>query len=327
MGLNPFRRKKKDEQPRSRNVEEMRELPAWASALGSVKRLAFFEGLVRAHFKDRDIKVVVDDGWVMPIGEDEKNDGGQFGLQNLAQACAATEPDDWMSIIERHFDAIMKLPRSAEDVPRWEEARESLALRLWDIEQLDSNFLEHLVWREDIPGIMTALMLDSEGSTQSVSKEWVREWGVEEDELFSQALANVQRMEGDTIAEKMDVGEGPDVVLVQCSSIYGSALALELERFAMAIGEYGCLVSMPVRELIVAVPISSLAFAEAIGGVISLTVHAFNEGPGACSPKLFWYRAGMWTELPYEIDEAEKRLDFSPPESFTDMLNEMGGEE
>jgi hypothetical protein len=55
--------------------------------------------------------------------------------------------------------------------------------------------------------------------------------------------------------------------------------------------------------------------------MIPITKGMFGEGPGSISSKLYWYDGEKLIDLPYEL--SEKKLKFTPPESFLNMLNTL----
>ena len=47
----------------------------------------------------------------------------------------------------------------------------------------------------------------------------------------------------------------------------------------------------------------------------------FQQGPGAISPGLYWWRNGTISLLPAQLDG--KKVAFAPPDEFIAVLNEL----
>jgi hypothetical protein len=54
-------------------------------------------------------------------------------------------------------------------------------------------------------------------------------------------------------------------------------------------------------------------------GVIAMGME--REGPGSISPRLYWYEAGRYIDLPFTF--TNKAFQFSPPDEFVAMLNRL----
>ncbi len=73
-------------------------VPKWASFFNSEEYLDFVN-LVEEYFKNRDLKVGLEDGVVIIEGGEE-----DFGLVNLAQICKQEERSKWRDLVREHFD-------------------------------------------------------------------------------------------------------------------------------------------------------------------------------------------------------------------------------
>jgi hypothetical protein len=45
----------------------------------------------------------------------------------------------------------------------------------------------------------------------------------------------------------------------------------------------------------------------------------YKQGPGSITPSIYWYRAGTYTQLPYQVND-DDTVDFSPPASFAETV-------
>ncbi|MCB9844364.1 MAG: hypothetical protein H6811_00040 [Phycisphaeraceae bacterium] len=295
-------------------------LPEWADFFGAPDHLARFEDLVREYFRAREVNVKVDDGWV------EADDGVKFGLTNVGQVCAQAESDDWERIITEHFDGIRaqmdEHKRFREELTTYSAVRERFAARLWDRDRVPDTFVKILTI-EAAPDLLAAIMVDSERSAGSIPIEAFESWGVDREEVMAQALDNVARMEREAKAVRLGDERTPEVYLIQGETMYGAALALMLERFPQTLSPHGTLVSTPVRNVAVAMPIRDAHSAEVLGGFIGMTLHMEQEGPGSVSKRVWWRRADDWLEIPYEATK-KGELRITPPEEFKQMVLGLG---
>lgn len=290
----------------------------WTTVLGSAERLDRFEDMVRAYFEGQGVDVELVRGMVRPRGG--PLEGGAYGLGNLSQLCAAAEEGRWGELIAGHFGAMARSQAAAEDLESatFDRVKDRLMVRLWERSDLAGG-AERMVWREDLPRLATVLCVDLPEAIRTVPREDAILWGQEDEELFERAMANVRR-EVRPELERIDV-EGGAVWLVQAESFYVASLAVEIDRFPELIGKYGTLVSVPVRQAILAVPVEGIEALKAAEGLIRMTLGAEERGPGSISRRVWWWRDGMWHELEYE--PREDGITVMPSQGIVEILKEM----
>ena len=108
---------------------------------------------------------------------------------------------------------------------------------------------------------------------------------------------------------------------VQSDHFYASNIILDKKGLTKYIGSKGALIGIPHRHAVLIYPIENLEVAKAINTMIPITKGMYSDGPGSISSHLFWYNGGELIDLPYEI--SDKKLKFTPPESFLTMLNTL----
>ena len=199
----------------------------------------------------------------------------------------------------------------------FETAKEHLAIRLWDSDSA-SEFLPGLVGRTDlIPGIFAMVVVDLPESVAGLSQDDVTRWKVTEQQIFDQALANLERIAVPN-AEAVTLNSGAAIIAITSESICGGSWALRLDHFPQAIGTRGVLVSIPVRDMCMAIPINDVTVFEQLSEFIQLTRSIEEEGPGSVSNHVYWYHEGEYVDLPYTIED--EAIKFRPPEAFTDAV-------
>ena len=294
--------------------------PQWADFLTPKQYVRFVE-LVETDLRRRNVTYRIEDGLI------RTSDGGELGLLNLAQQCFGAPGDDWPKIIEGHFDSLFRSLAKREaieaEMKSFEKVSGLLAARLWPEDTLDS-LGKVLVYRRDIPGTVTVLVLDLPDRVQTISPDMVAAWGRAEEELFTLALDNVRcNMSYDP--QEFDLDEGIKLRALLGNSFYVASRALLLEDHPELAGSHGTLIGLPHRHALLAFPIDDIGVLQAVQRMLPMVSGMFREGPGSVSPRLYWYHGGQFTDLPYRIDP-DKGIVFSPPDEFVELLNQLAGE-
>lgn len=96
-------------------------------------------------------------------------------------------------------------------------------------------------------------------------------------------------------------------------------MVFDFEQMQKLAGSNGALVGIPHRHSVIIYPIENIKAVEFITGLIQTVNGMYNEGPGSVSNNIFWYKDGLFTNLPYELES--DKIQFYPPEEFIQMLN------
>lgn len=293
-------------------------LPEWAAFFRAPARLERFEAAVLRYFEQRNARVAVEDGWVRPM----EGPQGAWGLTNVGQACAAEEDEtQWPGLIAHHFDMMFRVRESAdalrEESGDFARVRDRITLRLWEpyiIERVP------VVSREDVPGLLTVLSIDSEEAVQTVKPDVAALWGIDEHALFDLALENTRRLLGEVTVQSID---GTRLkALGSDNGYYLATLALDVDAFPGLFGRHGAFIAVPQRGVILAVPFDTLEDSvEGLSQLMHFTTGLERDGPGSLSRRVYWRHEGTWTEIPYEI--ADSALNVSPPQALLDLLEEI----
>lgn len=276
-----------------------------------------FVGLVREYFERRGQRIEVQDGYVV-VGEDEG--GGRYGLENVSQVCAGHDRREWPAIIARHFDALHRAEAQARPGGAgrsFEEAKPLLALRLWPEAFLAQVGPEHAIYRQDLPGTLTVLVFDLPETVQQVQPAEAAGWGKSTDELFAVGLDNLRRKPRPQV-QRAPLPDGTKVTVLSGSSFFVASEALRLDQFPGCTGRGGALVGVPTRHILVAYPVEDAGVLPAMQLLVPIIIGMFSKGPGSVSPRLYWYREGTFTDMPYTIEGTKVRL--SPPDAFVEWL-------
>lgn len=304
-------------------VKSRTELPEWGETFASLERLREFELLVLAYFSDRKIEIAYTDGMLRPF---EKFGDAQLSLTDLARICARQPQEDWPLIICRQFDEIMV----GQDVHRLQErkfatylqARESLALRLWD-ESAAESVEGKLVARRDIPGLLTVLCLDYPDAINAVAAEDFKAWNVEEEQAFARAMSNLDKQAGRVISD-LNV-DGHKIKVLQSPSHYTASWALNIDRFEELQSIHGAFVALPTRDFMVTLPFGGLSDLDSLPAFVAISRQLERTSPGPLTHRVYWFDRTSWHEVPCEW--SERSVTVMPPPALAAVIRKLRGEE
>jgi hypothetical protein len=238
--------------------------------------------------------------------------GQQFPLDNLLTQCQA-EPDRtaWGGLIRHHFtslfssfDAQVKL-----DYRNFESMRPFLSVRVYPESALAARGgAQSMVWRTDLPGTATVLMLDLPGAFSGVPKPIFEQWHQEASTVFAQALANIAKQPVEKITKEFDAPNNLKVKLhFLGNEDYAASYALDLAANAPEfVGEWGCALAMPNKGLVTACAISRaqpLDFVQYIQLSQVAVAKAYQEHAQPISPEFYWYYQGKFTRIVVVTDK------------------------
>lgn len=313
MGL--FKKKPKEGAPQSDPA------PEWASYFSTLDRYDRFESLIRAYFKAKGVKVLISDGTLTRPGPDSKDE--QMGLANIAQFCAQANESEWPSLIAKHFDRIesshserLQLEALEQD---FDEIAPRLALRLHEPSHMQ-KVLDASVYREEVPGLITMLCIDMPDTVHSVTRERAAKWNRSDDELFERALANIDALI-DVNPEQFEVDPETKIWILGGESIYNASILLLPDRLKPYTGKHGGFISIPTRNLALAIPFDDPSALQSVAMLMQFTENFERDGPGSLSRRVWWHRGDRRIELPYEI--TDKGIEVHPSDEFAEIMNEL----
>ncbi len=298
--------------------------PEWASFFTD-KQHRRFVAEVEDYFRRRGLEAEVSGGVVRLV--DRSWEGpADLGLLNLAQGCNLSKPEDWRTLIAQHFDIMQGAVAQQERAVAFEsldDVYDLLAVRIWPREAGESLGLENLVWREDLPGTLTTLVLDLPTSIRTLRPEEARRWSHSLDQLMSIGLGNILSGETPQRVEE-SVEEGGRIVALTGRSFFVATHALALEEHEDMLGAHGTVVVVPHRHAMIAAPIDDVSIVAALVRMIPAALEMYREGPGSITAHLYWYREGGFVDLPYSMED--QQINFTPPPEFAEMLERLQDE-
>jgi hypothetical protein len=293
--------------------------PEWASFF-TPERYAHFEREVRRYFQRNEIACQIHDGVVYLMAPGETKPNRQWGLQNLAQTCNMEKTESFGRRIEEHFNAMRQGAKEQEDVKAkmgdFAAVRDLVGVRLGSPEMPR----EFLIWREDIPGVISYIVLDLPSSMVTVNGDSLNTWGISSGDLFAVALGNL-RKQGCPRHEAFEIDKGIQIIAALGDSFFTASHVLLLEEYPEFVGTHGSLVSVPHRRALLCYPINDLNVVGVVHRLWSMTAGMEKQGPGSISPQIYWYFKGKFTAIPCAVEG--NSLSVRPPEAFVDMLKTL----
>ncbi len=290
-------------------------VPDWAPFDTSKDYQAFILA-VTADLRRRDLAVEVGDGVVhaRPPGADEPH---QLGLANLSQLCHAADRDDWSRIIASHFTSLLSMHGRDLDAlaADYEQVKSILRVRLMPDESMGGIDLPQSVSRQIAPGILAVLVFDFPDSTATVDANHLAGWPVGSEEVFEQALDNLDS-EPTPLREEVDA-EAASLTVWYADNFYVATRALRLAEVLPA-GATDALVAVPNRHTLVVHPIVDGGAVLAMQAMYRLSVQLFRDGPGSISDQPYWWHEGSMVQIPHR--EEGRKIAVYPPDEFVALL-------
>ncbi len=282
---------------------------------------SFYEHVKEYFLRSGYTEILFRDSFVLLNNSNEN----QYGLLNLAQSCVLSPLEDWNEIIRNHFDKVLNIPIEANEYLHkktdFDKVKHDLRLQLYP-ESYISQFNEKksLVYRTEIPGTISLIVVDLPSVVQSLVREDAEVWNVPEEEIFDIAFANT--MGSVEVDLTMGVASGVKFKFLEGNDILTAVQVLDPHTMKDLVGTHGALISIPSRHLVISYPIEDIEIVEAIPIFGSLTSKMYAAGPGSLSPLLYWYHDAIFTALSFSIVGDEVSL--GPPTEFIALLNRLG---
>ena len=295
-------------------------VPDWATFFSAAEYKAFVSELEN-YFKQLNVEYELGDG---VVNVDENAFGfGKLGLTNVAQVCKQGNPKHYKSIITAHFDALIRSQQFEKTfnaiADTFEEVKKYIGVRLYDNDYVDKLGKELTLGKDFAGDIYAMIVFDFPDSIVNIQPSQILAWDKTVEELFAIGVENTRNSYPITISS-VDFGAF-NCWFAQGEHFFTPNIILDLENRKELIGSKGALIGIPHRHAALIYSIETIEVIAAINALIP-TIYGMNEeGPGSLSNQLFWYRDGVFTQLPYSIQAGEMK--FTPPSNFVALLNEL----
>ncbi|WP_308307645.1 immunity 49 family protein [Streptomyces sp. ISL-10] len=244
--------------------------------------------------------------------------GHIYSLQNLAHICRRAPEDRWPELVETHFARLQAAGRGAESAA---ELLSGVHARLLPTESITPDLVGAMRYARVVAdGLVFAYALDQPATVRILTDPDVERAGLEE--LGEAAYTNLMRVpveheevaiEGRALLQSV-YGDSP---FVASKALFLSELAREVTGEALP--EAGALVVVPTRHLLAFHPIVDGSVADAINDLAQYALGAYQDGPGALSPRVYWWHRGGLTSLTV-IDTETNTFSLQPPPELLGIL-------
>jgi hypothetical protein len=282
-------------------------VPDWAAPLDADQFTEFREHMRAALAPHGGYKM--GEGYVTVPGH-----ATRYGLTNLLQAWALSEPAGRADLVALHFHNLFEAENTAAPTPA----------------QL-APLIRPRVRNRDLPGAVTVpslsqtvaegvdavLCVDLPTAVANLKPEESIATGLTMPELWELAISQID--DGEPVQED-DLGSG--VTAFSGDSFFVASRVLDLEQFAGEIPEHGALAAIPHRHILLVHPIETTEALDALNLMIGAADHFYRQGPGSIVPYVFWWRHDRaLLRIPGGIRDGQRYL--VPPDEFIDVLNAL----
>jgi hypothetical protein len=279
-----------------------------------------FIDAVEADLGRRGVPFEMGDGVVL-IQTEGDDQPAEYGLSNLSQQCAAADRPDWSRIIAAHFTSVFSIKGRDLDAlaADYEQVRSILQVRLMPDESMGGADVPGSVVRPIAPGIHAVLVYDFPDSTASVHEGHLATWPVEADQVFDQAMRNLDN-EPAPLSDDMEVEPGTSVRVWYGDSFYVATRVLRLTDL-LPPGTTDALVAVPNRHTLLVHPIVDGGAVAAMQPIYRLAVQLFREGPGSISDQPYWWHEGRLEQIPHHANGRDVTV--VPPDGLLAVFEQV----
>lgn len=181
---------------------------------------------------------------------------------------------------------------------------------------------EGAVWRQDLLGTRTVLMLAGEtpDGDRDVTVQEAAIWGRAPDELMAIGLANLERRQPPEFRTSPPIEPGLRIHIFYREDAYAAAHVLWAARDKRCLGTRGAIVSIPNRHSVLCYPIESSLAPRGYLAMVNLTLDILVVGENPVAPHVFWFHDGVFEAQPVRI--ADGRILYERTEAFKALLRD-----
>jgi hypothetical protein len=296
------------------------ETPNWASFFDNSEYSTFIYE-IENYFKKINIQFEISDG-IITVNENEFG-LSNLGLSNVAQNCKQDKPKNYKEIIKDHFNSMIEANKFELEFDKiadnFEEVKKYIGVRLYNEEYIDYVGKEFTIGKEFVGDIYSMIVFDFPHSIANIKPEQIKTWGKSINELFEIGIQNIKEKYPLTITKENF--SAFDIWFTNSDHFFTPNIVFDIENRKELIGSNGSLIGIPHRHSAIIYPIENLEVVKAMNGIFPAIYNMNIEGPGSLSNNVFWYKDGIFTKIPYKLEDG--KLQFFPPDNFLKLLNEL----
>jgi hypothetical protein len=281
------------------------EAPDWAAPLDAGQFTEFrgqLQDALAAHGGYR-----LGEGYVTVPGHPTK-----YGLRNLLQAWALSEPAARADLVALHFHNLFEAEATAPPTPA--QLTPLIRPRVRNRDQPGAVTVPSLS-QTVAEGVDAVLCVDLPTAVSNLNAEEMTATGCTMPKLWELAISQID--DGQPVQHD-DLGYG--VTAFFGDSFFVASRVLDLERFAGEMPADGALVAIPHRHILLVHPIETTQALNALNAMVGAADHFYRQGPGSIVPHVFWWRHDRaLLRIPAGVRDGQHYL--VPPDEFVDVLN------
>ncbi|MEO0895210.1 MAG: hypothetical protein AAFY71_02240 [Bacteroidota bacterium] len=249
-----------------------------------------------------------------------------INLDNLLLKCTQEDKEDWQAIIRDHFQRPLRSSseRALVNYTYFDEVAPFLSIRVYEeiyFQQFPQK--DNIIYRKDLEGTVSMLMLDLPSVFTTVDKSQTENWNKTDAELFARAEENLGKIPVVKTHYKIPF-EGDSLSLYAIEEEnYASSYALDLKHNSKEfIGEFGSVVAIPTRGTALIFKINRgdmVSYQNFITQYSKLVKDLYYDQPHPVSPYFFWYHEGRFTKI--KVDSKDGLITVNPPEDLLDLAS------
>jgi len=261
------------------------------------------------------------------IALEKGEDYSMLTLHNLILKCSEIEKEDWVELINSHFDGMYESMEKQKqlDPSKFETLVDYFSIRIYKESFITQNGgTDNLVVKKHLDGTLSLLMLDLPSAFTPIQKNMFDLWNKTVDEVFDIAQRNVNKQEFVKATQVIDVNDQKIEVCFIENEDYGASIALDLENNAPEfVGEWGSVVAIPNKGIVNIHKISKsnpLNFVLYIQRLKPLVEKFFYEHTQPISTEFYWYYEGEFTKI--HVVESSGEFNVVSPMGLTELITE-----
>lgn len=296
------------------------QVPSWASWF-TPEEFQHFEETINQYFQSQNQSITWGDGTI-EVGS-ELFGFKQLGMINLAQSCKQNTLRLYKAIVTDHFETLKKAwqfeAEFKEIVVDFEKVKHYLGVRLYPNSHVQHIGKENVMGKNLSDDIYAMLVFDLPHSIMNVQPAQAANWKKNLDELFETGQQNIRK--NYPVKPSQETFADFHIWFFNSDHFFTPNIVFDLENMPQVLGKQGALVGIPHRHTVIVYPIDSIKVIEAINKLIPAIYGMNEEGPGSISNQVFWYKAGKFQPIRYELTTQELRL--FPSDEFIQMLETL----
>ena len=301
-------------------------VPEWANFFIEAEYAAFCAA-VDSYFTGLGNPYSIDNGVVQTNWASQEVGNQSLGLMNVAQMCKQGKLEDYVDIVQNHFEIMRKSQNFMSEffsrIDDFDFVQPFIGTRLYHKDHVGSIGMANVIVQEVATDIIAMLVFDMPQAISSVKPEQAKVWGKSVDELITLGLQNIRE---NYAFDVMDLEANVTLKAVVQDHFFGANILMDLSLRPELVGTHGTLVGVPHRHTTLLYPIEDIGVLQAIHTMIPMIYGMHHEGPGSISDGLYWYKQGTFEHLPYAL-QTDNMLSFYPPKSLVALLEYLSAED